>query len=202
VQKIYLVRHGQTDWNLAMRFQGKENIPLNETGRNQARLLSQRLSKEELTAVYSSPLLRARETAEIIAGRHGLTPHLVEGMREICFGCWEGKRYSEMSKKEQNEVDRWLLDPENSNISGGETFKHFKERIFQSYKELLIVNQRDFVLVTHAGAIKVLVADILGLPFSRIAGLKLSLCSLSVILYDDCRNAYLDLFNDTCQLPK
>jgi alpha-ribazole phosphatase/probable phosphoglycerate mutase len=202
VQKIYLVRHGQTDWNLEMRFQGKEKIPINETGKNQARLLSQRLSKEEFTAVYSSPLLRARETAEIIAGRHGLTPHLVVGIREICFGCWEGKTYSEMNEKEQNDVDRWLLDPENSSISGGETFKHFKERILQSYKELLSINGRNFVLVSHAGAIKVLVADILGLPFSRIASLKLSLCSLSVLLYDDCRNAYLELFNDTCHLAK
>jgi alpha-ribazole phosphatase len=203
MQKVFLVRHGETNWNLEMRFQGRGNISLNETGRNQARLLSRRLSNEKFSEVFSSPLLRARETAEIIAAVHGLTPRLVDGLREIFFGDWEGKIYTEMDEKDRNAVDLWMLNPETGTIPGGESFEQFRERTLRSYEELLSTDhERNFLIVTHAGAIKVLVAGILDIPFSRITRLKLSPSSLTTILYDDWRNPYLDLFNDICHLPK
>jgi len=96
-----------------------------------------------------------------------------------------------------------MLNPETGTIPGGESFEQFRERTLRSYEELLSTDhERNFLIVTHAGAIKVLVAGILDIPFSRITRLKLSPSSLTTILYDDWRNPYLDLFNDICHLPK
>ncbi|NMB41541.1 MAG: histidine phosphatase family protein [Firmicutes bacterium] len=202
MQKVFLVRHGETNWNLQMRFQGKENIPLNETGKNQAQLVSQRLSSEKFSEVFSSPLLRTLETAKNIAFARDLKPQPVEGLSEIYFGNWEGKVYTEMNEKEQKHVDQWMINPENSVIPNGEQFEDFKDRVLKSYEELLAADERkeNFVIVTHAGAIKVLVAGILGMPFSKINRLRLSPASLTTILYDDWKNAYLDVYNDTCHL--
>lgn len=202
MQKVFLARHGQTNWNQEMRFQGREDIPLNETGRNQARRLAGRLGRENLSAVFTSPLSRARETAEIIVAGHGLLPQPVEGLGEIYFGRLEGKTYSEMSVDEQNAVDQWMANPETSVLPGGETFKFFRKRILKSFQELLdrARPEQNFVVVSHAGVIKVLVADLLGIPFSHFTRLKLSPSSLTAFLYDDWGNAYLDLFNDTCHL--
>lgn len=201
MQKIFLVRHGETKWNLEMRFQGRENIALNENGIKQAGLLSQRLKNEKVRAVYSSPLSRAWETAKIIAVSHGLSPCAVEGLSEISFGSWEGKTYLEMDETEKDAVVRWMNNPEAVTISGGETFKQFRERVLKSYNEVINNNRKEnFIIVTHGGVIKVLVAAILHIPFSHLGRLKLSLCSLTAILYDDYGNPYLDLFNDICHL--
>ncbi len=203
MQKIYLIRHGETDWNLEKRFQGRENVPLNGKGKKQAQLLARRLKEKELTAVYSSPLSRARETAEIIGAVHGLTPCIVEKLGEISFGSLEGKKYTELNENERKIIDRWMVDPETVSIPRGETFKQFRERILESYNELLNVEQEgDLAIVTHGGAIKVLVADILKVPFSRFAALILFPGSLTTILYDNRRNSYLELFNDVCHLQK
>lgn len=201
MQKIFLVRHGETEWNLEMRFQGWENIPLNEKGIREAELLAQRLKKERIAAVYSSPLSRALKTAQIIALMHGLEPSIVEGLREISFGKWEGKTFGEMDDRDKDALLRWLNNPEENLIPEGETFKQFRERVLNSYYELINDRkQEDFLIVTHGGAIKVLVASTLHIPFSYLGRLKISPGSLTSILYDDYRNPYLDLFNDTCHL--
>jgi len=201
MQKIFLVRHGETEWNLEMRFQGWVNIPLNEKGIREAELLAQRLKKERIAAVYSSPLSRALKTAQIIAVMHGLEPSIVEGLREISFGKWEGKTFAEMDDREKDALLRWLNNPEENIIPEGETFKHFRERVLKSYYELINDRkQEDFLIVTHGGAIKVLIAATLHIPFSYLGRLKISPGSLTSILYDDYRNPYLDLFNATCHL--
>ncbi|PKI92868.1 histidine phosphatase family protein [Actinomycetales bacterium SN12] len=88
---LTLVRHGQTDWNLARRIQGTTDIPLNDTGRDDARYAAHKLSRGEHHTIYASPLVRARETAEIIAAELGLdAPTLVPDMREREFGVGEG----------------------------------------------------------------------------------------------------------------
>ena len=95
---FYLVRHGQTDWNRAGKIQGTTDIPLNETGRQQAEQLATVLkersgypAKTRIDAVYASPLARAFQTAEILAKEEKLPLRRLTGLRERDFGCWEGK---------------------------------------------------------------------------------------------------------------
>ncbi len=202
MKKIFLVRHGETDWNLQMRFQGKEDIPLNNKGREQARRLSRYLSKENISAVFSSPLSRAWETAKIIADEHNLTSDAVDDLVEINFGNWEGKAYQEMDEPDRAALAQWLLDPALHSIPGGESLQQFQQRLENCYKELLDnhVTTGNMAVVTHAGAIKVLVAGILEIPLARITRLRLVPASLTIILYDDWGNPYLELFNDACYL--
>ena len=87
---FYFLRHGQTDWNLARRFQGQTDIPLNAYGELQARNAAHVLQNETIASICSSPLLRARRTAEIVASALNLPVILVEGLREVGFGEWEG----------------------------------------------------------------------------------------------------------------
>ncbi len=87
---ILLVRHGETDWNVERRVQGHSDTPLNETGRGQARALAAELAGEQIDAVYSSDLLRAHETARIIAEQRGLDVTAIRDLRERHFGTWEG----------------------------------------------------------------------------------------------------------------
>jgi broad specificity phosphatase PhoE len=94
--EILLVRHGETDWNLEGRVQGHTDRPLNETGRRQALALAERLVLEKLDAVYSSDLARARDTAALIAARHGLDVIEATDLREKDFGSWEGLTATEI----------------------------------------------------------------------------------------------------------
>lgn len=201
MKRIFLVRHGQTDWNRQMRVQGREDIPLNDRGREQARRLARHLSQKNFSAIFASPLSRARETAEIIAANHNLTPEIASGLAEIDFGDWEGKIYEEMDEHERAAVTQWLSNPTLRSIPGGESLQQFKKRLESCYEEILDNHAGgNMAIVTHAGAIKVLVAGILEAPLARIPRLRLMTASFSIILYDDWGNPYLELFNGTCHL--
>lgn len=88
--EILLARHGETDWNIERRVQGHTDRPLNATGLEQARVLAAQLAHEPLVAIYASDLLRARDTAVIVAEQHGLDVRLDPDLREKHFGTWEG----------------------------------------------------------------------------------------------------------------
>jgi probable phosphoglycerate mutase len=96
VTTILLARHGETDWNRDLRFQGHADVPLNDAGRAQARELARSLAAEPIGAVYSSDLLRARETAEIVAASLGLRVEVDERLREIDVGSWQGSTRAEL----------------------------------------------------------------------------------------------------------
>lgn len=200
MQQIYLVRHGETDWNQQFRYQGRQDIPLNETGRRQALIISGRLNSEGITAVYSSPLLRTRETATLIAERHGLIPCYEHGLAEIDFGDWEGAAYTELAMEQRLIADRWIIDPESVHIPGGEDFTSFKNRVSVSYDHILRNNAGNIAIVTHAGVIRVIVAGLLAIPAASLVRLCLMPSSLTKLVYDDWGNGYLELFNETCHL--
>ncbi len=105
-QRLLLARHGTTDWNARNVWQGHKDVPLNDLGRQQAHALAERLSREPIDALWTSDLSRARETAEIVGVRLGLTPHVTEGLREIHLGTWEGLSFPEIQEREPEAVAR------------------------------------------------------------------------------------------------
>ena len=98
--KLYLIRHGQTDWNVAGKIQGCHDIPLNATGKRQAEYLAEGMSRRPVTHIFSSPQKRALETAQAIAGRQGVGVTALSGLREVEFGGWEGLTWKEIEAKD------------------------------------------------------------------------------------------------------
>jgi broad specificity phosphatase PhoE len=153
VTTILLARHGETDWNREGRFQGHADPPLNETGRAQAAELSATLAREEIVAVYSSPLRRAMETAEVIAAAHGLEPIAVAALREVDVGSWEGLTRSEVEQRFPDQYARWLEGSQG--WEDGETYEQMGKRVVAALLELAASHNGERILaVTHGGPIR------------------------------------------------
>jgi broad specificity phosphatase PhoE len=153
VTTILLARHGETDWNREGRFQGHADPPLNRTGRAQAVDLSVAVMAEELAAVYSSPLRRALETAEVVAASHGLEPVPVDDLREVDVGSWSGLTRAEVEQRFPEQFARWL--DYGQGWEDGETYEEMGRRAVASLLALAAAHQGERVLaVTHGGPIR------------------------------------------------
>ncbi len=199
MQKVYLVRHGETNWNTEMRYQGQRDIPLSEEGLKQATCIAHNLAPEKIEKVYTSPLQRAQKTASLIAEKHCLDICIEPDLMEIDFGKWEGRNFNELKKEEQDFAERWFFNPDKISIPGGEPYSVFKERALAVYRRIQ-QGHKNMAVVTHAGVIRVIMMDVLDIPAANITRLRLSPASLTVLLYDDWNNPYLELFNDSCYL--
>lgn len=157
---IVLVRHGETDWNRERRYQGHADTPLNRAGRRQAVGLADALRDEGLSAVYTSPLRRASETATIVADRLGLAAEELEALREIDVGDWQGLTVDEVRTRFPELVDvAWR-----SGWPNGETHDQLSERVLPALVALEERHGGGSVLgVTHAGPIRVALAAAAGL---------------------------------------
>jgi broad specificity phosphatase PhoE len=157
VTTILLARHGETNWNREWRFQGHADPPLNETGRAQADELAAALAPEELAAVYSSPLRRALETAELVAAAHGLEPVAVEGLREVDVGSWQGLTHAEVEARFPEQFARWR--DHGQGWEDGETYEQMGKRVVASLLELARAHAGERILaVTHGGPIRAALA--------------------------------------------
>ena len=109
--KLYIIRHGQTDWNVEGKIQGRQDIPLNDMGRRQARALADGMKSRPVASVYSSPQKRAMETAEAIAGPLGLTVKAVPQLMEIGYGDWEGRSAEDILTTDRELYESWWQHP-------------------------------------------------------------------------------------------
>lgn len=157
-----MVRHGETDWNRERRFQGRADQPLNEAGRGQARELAELLRDESVSAVYTSPLRRARETAEILAKDFGLRPQPLDALLEIDVGAWEGLTIDEVRAAYPGRADEdWR-----SGWDEGETYDELSRRVLPALVELGTKHEGGHVLaVTHAGPLRAVIAASMGLSY-------------------------------------
>jgi broad specificity phosphatase PhoE len=134
--RFCLVRHGQTDWNLEGRYQGQSNVPLNENGRIQARALALQLENDPLSAIYSSDLERAKETAEIIAAALDLPVKADLRLREINQGEWEGRLVNDIKAYYTELWERRTVDPASIRPPGGETVGELAKRVHSALEEI------------------------------------------------------------------
>ncbi|MDI6816736.1 MAG: histidine phosphatase family protein [Actinomycetota bacterium] len=155
--RIYLIRHGETQLNKEFRFIGRTDPALSEQGKAQARALAERLAVENISAIYVSDLLRATQTASIIAGDSGVDVVETEGLREIDFGNWEGLSYNEIMEHDKEILDSWIENPTGVDIPGGESWRHFESRINDAFDDIMRNEHGHAIaLVTHGGPIKLL----------------------------------------------
>jgi probable phosphoglycerate mutase len=153
VTTILLARHGETDWNRENRFQGHADPPLNETGRAQAAQLATALAAEPLAAVYSSPLRRAFETAQILAAPHGLVPVPVDALREVDVGSWEGLTRAEIEERFPEQFARWR--GYEAGWEDGESYEEMSRRVIAGLLELATAHEGERILaVSHGGPVR------------------------------------------------
>ena len=152
--RIIAVRHGETAWNAESRLQGQLDIPLNERGRDQARRVGLALLHEQPEVIYSSDLSRARETAEAIARSAGLPLSTDAGLRERCFGIFEGNTYAEVEQRWPDEALRWRQRDPAWGPEAGETLQGFFDRCIATATRLAAAHPgQTVVLVAHGGVL-------------------------------------------------
>ena len=155
--RIIALRHGETAWNVDTRIQGKLDIELNETGRWQARRAANALASEVIDAVYSSDLLRAWDTACMIANATCQSVQAVQALRERGFGIFEGKTFTEIEATWPEQTLLWRQRDPLWKPEGGESLQELRERIELSISTLAERHQgQQIVLVAHGGVLDVL----------------------------------------------
>ena len=206
-QRYYLVRHGVTEWNRAMRFQGHTDIPLDSEGRQQALKIGARIAAlpEPPVAVYASDLSRARNTAEAIAAPLGLTVVTTPELRETCLGAWEGLNRAEIEARGEGTLlagyirDSLVHRPPNS-----ETLEAVYDRMNRVWDEIRAKNHPGpVVLVGHGGSLRALICAALAAPLASMQRLWLDNASLTLLeetLSAEVERRRVLLVNDTSHL--
>lgn len=201
--KLYLVRHGETEWNKVSRIQGKTDTELSDKGINQAKLLAKRLACEDINYVYSSSLKRALMTAEIITGRKKCGIVKSDKYHEICLGPWEGMTINEIKEKYSEHFRVYREDPANFKLPGAETFLDLAERTYSAIMEIVSCHKGgNILLVSHGTAIKAAIIKILGIDIKNYTKFKVDNASVSIIGFpeDDPEKPVVFCLNDTNHL--
>lgn len=201
--RLILVRHGESEWNRIGRYQGQIDAPLSELGRKQAEALAERLRREPIHAIYTSPLSRAAVTARTIARYHTDVLFYEEpALLEINHGEWQGMLASEVKERYAVELREWKFYPTRSQMPGGESFSNILKRVLDFREQLCREYADETVLCsTHDVVIKILIADALGINMDRINRIWVTNASISVIEYGE-DLPYLVSLSEACHLGR
>ncbi len=162
-RRIYLIRHGETEFNRLGVFRGRYDVDLNENGRLQAKEIARALSGENLEFIVTSPLKRALETAQAIASELGIEYRVEEGFNNINLGSWQGVPKEKIKREYPRLWHLWTTNPEKLLIPGGETLSQVRRRSLRALNSLLKRTKGNFGIVTHRAVIKALAAGMLGM---------------------------------------
>jgi phosphoserine phosphatase len=187
--RFLLIRHGETDWNRAGKFQGQIDIPLNDHGRNQASLAAEFLKTVPIDFAFTSTMQRPKATAEIILKEHpGVELLEDEDLREIGHGLWEGKFESEIEAEYPGELERWRTQPEHVQMPEGEHLKDVSIRAIAAWEKLLTQvgnTTQTGIVVAHDATNKVLLCHLLGLSLTDFWKIKQGNGAVTVIDYPE-----------------
>ena len=197
--ELILVRHGETEWNVEEVFRGRIDIELNETGLRQTELLAQYLSGLNIDAVYSSPLRRALNTAEVIARYHKLKVEIASGLTDFNYGKWQGLLHQEVKRRYKKLHLQWLENPHLIRMPDGESLDEVRERALTVVDEVVAKHEGTVVLVSHRVVNKVLTCALLGLDNSHFWNIRQDTCGMTTFAYENER-FILTKHNDTSYL--
>jgi alpha-ribazole phosphatase len=198
--EIIIVRHGETAYNANETFRGRADVPLNETGLKQAKLLGEYLSREKIDHIYTSPLKRAVKTAEAIAVHQKLEIKRVENLNDIDCGEWEGLTLQEVQRQYGEIYQDWLDTPEQVKIPGGESLEDVRGRVMPFVKDAVTrCREGKIALVAHRAVNKVLICALLGLDNSMFWNFKLDTGAITRFSFDG-NQTTMTSHNDTSYL--
>ncbi|MCI9147223.1 MAG: histidine phosphatase family protein [Hungatella sp.] len=150
---LYLIRHGQTDWNVAGKIQGSTDIPLNDTGRRQAACLARGMERRPVSRIYSSTLSRAYETAMAVAESQNVPVHRLSELEEVNYGVWEGLTMDEIAEQYPRELEQWYLSPVEVAPPGGETQTQVYDRCKRAVDRMIEQADGDVAVVSHGATV-------------------------------------------------
>ena len=197
--EIILVRHGETEWNVGEIYRGRIDINLDEVGVKQAELLGEYLSNLELDAIYSSPLRRALDTADIIAQYQKVGVQVTNSLIDMDYGEWQGLSEQEVKKSYQTLHNEWHTKPERVKMLGGESLADVRERAVGVVNEVISKYKGSVALVSHRVVNKVLICFLLGLDNAHFWNIKQDVGGITTFSYVGGR-FILTRHNDTSHL--
>jgi alpha-ribazole phosphatase len=199
--RLILVRHGHTIYNEENRYQGQSDIPLNEKGLEQAKLLRKRFKNEKIEIIFSSDLKRAFQTAEEIVKGRNIKIIKDERLREINYGVFEGLNVEEIKSKYNEILENWWNQPFKTRIPKGEKLKDLEKRVSQFLKEIFNkYKHKNVMIVSHSGPLRIIVLKCLNLPLSLIRSIRFDNASVSIVEIERKIGGVLSLLNDTSHL--
>jgi alpha-ribazole phosphatase/probable phosphoglycerate mutase len=180
--RLYLARHGEVV-NHGV-YNGQTDVDITEVGLRQMERLKDLLRDKNLSAVYSSDLLRTQRGAQIIAQPHGLRPQSFPQFREMHFGRWQGLSYPEVLDRYPSDIPQWINDLENFRIPAGESVWDMRNRAIPKLQELIECHRgQEFALVCHGALNRVILAEALHLPLAYLLRIEQDYGCLNIIEY-------------------
>jgi broad specificity phosphatase PhoE len=182
--RILLIRHGETDWNRNGRFQGRSDLALNQKGRDQAHALALALKDESLTAIYSSPLTRALETASFIKDFHPSVPLFEEeGLVEMNLGEFEGMEAQRWVVEYPDFIKRWRDTPASIAMPGGESLQEVQTRAIRTLERITsrYPSESTLLLCSHNFVNRTLLCYALDIPLDRFREVRQEIAALNVL---------------------
>jgi len=185
---IWLIRHAEPEECIRGRCYGSLDVGLSATGREDAASLADRLADEPLAAIYSSPRIRAIQTAGAIAAPRGLAITLEPAFRELDFGDFEGRAYDEIAAAFPELYRRWMETPTEVRFPNGESFRQMRERVLAAHGSLLARHEgQNIAIVAHGGTARIIIAEALGIPPANIFRIAQKHAALNRLrCYDGC----------------
>ena len=195
--ELWLIRHGETDWNAQGRIQGAADVALNARGLQQAALLGGRLAGQRFDAVYASDLSRARATAE--TALPGADVRLDPRLRELAYGVLEGKTWAEMSAEESAIAAHWHEDPYNRRVPGGESYADLTDRV-ERFRHELPPSGR-VAAFSHGGTIRSALYAVVGRPNGAAWRVAIGNTAITRLRFDE-RGVTVVSVNDEAHLER
>jgi broad specificity phosphatase PhoE len=200
--EVILVRHGATDWNIQGRCQGTTDRELSETGVRQAKVVAANLRERKISAVYSSGLLRARRTAQVISEPHGLPLRIEHDLRELDHGALEGLTFDEIKERYPDFIQKWRTEPAELQVPGGERLREVQGRALAGLQRIAGDHQQNdtLIVVSHNFPILGIICHITGTHLNNYRDFRLDPCG-HTRLYWDMRAWRLTHINDKAYAP-
>ena len=200
--RIFLIRHGETEWNKQNRLQGHSDMHLSPEGYHQAIALADHAPFQHAEAIYSSDLLRAMETAGVIAERFNLGVKIMPELRETNFGDWEGREISELATESPKAFGKFFTDPERCHPPQGETFLECQARVMIAIREIIANHDnQNVIVVSHGAAIRLILGAALDMPIHKMWAIGQFNMAVNILRVDD-GEFTVELMNSTEHLRR
>jgi broad specificity phosphatase PhoE len=196
VTRVYLMRHGEVQNGAEKRYNGHIDVDITEKGVEQMHRLAEALSGKQVSAVYSSDLIRSVKGADIISRRLGLNYTALRELRERSVGAWEGLTSEEIRERYPIEYDAWRQDLLNYRPPRGECLYDVRDRILPVYRKLVSAHQdREVAMILHGGINRLILADAVGLDLQNLFRIDQSFGALNIVDYFEDGMAVVRLLN-------